>query len=106
MRCSYENNEEVSYYKKSMCRNIKPLFNFDPPATDAEIHDASLQFVRKVSGFQKPSSINEEAFEKAVADISLVTQKLFESLQTDAKKKDREEEARKREEKSMKRFGV
>ena len=87
-----------------MCRNIKPLFNFDPPATDSEIHDASLQFVRKVTGFQKPSEVNSESFEKAVTEISVVTQKLFGSLITNAEPKDREEEARKRKERSVKRF--
>jgi hypothetical protein len=88
-----------------MCRNIKPLFNFDPPATAAEIHDAALQFVRKVSGFQKPSEVNKAAFEKAINDVSEVTKKLFNSLQTDSEKKNREEEARKRKEKSERRFG-
>jgi hypothetical protein len=88
-----------------MCRNIKPLFNFDPPATDAEIYDAALQFVRKVSGFQKPSEVNKVAFENAVDEVTEVTKRLFDSLQTDAQKKNREEEARKRKEKSMKRFG-
>jgi len=87
-----------------MCRNIKPLFNFDPPATQVEIHDASLQFVRKVTGFQKPSEVNTVAFEKAVEEIAGVTQKLFHSLETNADPKNREEEARKRKERSMKRF--
>lgn len=89
-----------------MCRNIKPLFNFNPLASKDEIRDASLQFVRKVSGFQKPSQINEVAFERAVDAISVATQNLFDSLKTDTKKKDREEEARKRKERSMKRFIV
>ncbi len=88
-----------------MCRNIKPLFNFDPPATSSEVHDASLQFVRKVSGFPKPSQINEIAFEKAVEKISKVTGELFKSLKTDAKPKDREEEEKKRKVRSEKRFG-
>jgi len=87
-----------------MCRNIKPLFNFDPPATREEIHDASLQFVRKVTGFQKPSEVNTVAFEKAVDEIGVVTQKLFDSLVTNGEPKDREEEERKRKERSMKRF--
>jgi hypothetical protein len=88
-----------------MCRNIKPLFNFNPPATQEEIHDAALQFVRKISGFQKPSTINEKSFEQAVKEISKVIEKLFNDLQTDAKKKDREEEAEKRKQRSLKRFG-
>jgi hypothetical protein len=88
-----------------MCRNIKPLFNFDPPATDSEIHDASLQFVRKVTGFQKPSEVNREAFEKGVEGISVVTQKLFDSLVSNGEHKNREEEERKRKERSVKRFG-
>ncbi len=89
-----------------MCRNIKPLFNFDPPATDEEIYDAALQFVRKVSGFQKPSGVNAEAFEKAVVDVAAVTAQLFSSLRTEAEPKDRKEEERKRKERSIKRFGI
>lgn len=88
-----------------MCRNIKPLFNFDPPATEAEIHDASLQFVRKLSGFAKPSSDNEVAFNEAVEKISGEVKELLDSLVTKAAKKDREEEASKAKERSRKRFG-
>lgn len=88
-----------------MCRNIKSLFNFDPPATEEEIRDASLQFVRKVTGFQQPSQVNEKAFERAVEEISVVTQKLFNSLTTNSEPRDREVEMRKRKERSMKRFG-
>jgi len=73
-----------------MCRNIKPLFNFDPPATDEEIRDASLQFVRKLSGFNKPSQVNEKAFAKAIDKISKDTIELFASLTTHSEKKNRE----------------
>lgn len=88
-----------------MCRNIKPLFNFDPPATDAEIYAASIQFVRKVSGFTSPSKANEKAFERAVRDISKVARVLVDSLETDAPPKNREAEAAKAKARSLKRFG-
>ncbi len=88
-----------------MCRNIKPLFNFDPPATREEVQNASLQYVRKLSGFQKPSQINEEAFTKAVEEISIVTQRLFTSLITNSSPRNREEEAEKARIKNVKRFG-
>jgi hypothetical protein len=78
-----------------MCRNVKPLFNFDPPASGAEIHAASLQFVRKVSGFTRPSKVNEPAFLAAVEEIASVTRKLLDSLETNAPPKNREEEAAK-----------
>lgn len=96
-----------------MCRNIKALFNFDPPATDEEIHDASLQFVRKLSGFNKqsfssskPSLVNEEAYDLAVKEVSVVTRKLIKSLKTNAEPKNREEEHRKAHERAVKRFGI
>ena len=79
-----------------MCRNIRPLFNFEPPVTEAEIRDAALQFVRKISGFHKPSISNELAFERAVEDISRVSKVLLSSLETNAPRKNREEEAEKR----------
>ncbi|MEM7798143.1 MAG: DUF2277 domain-containing protein [Chloroflexota bacterium] len=88
-----------------MCRNIKPLFNFDPPATEQEISDAALQFVRKVSGYRKPSQVNEEAFAKAVAEITQATQTLLNSLETSSPPKNREEEATKAKARSQKRFG-
>jgi hypothetical protein len=88
-----------------MCRNIKVLFNFDPPATKDEIHEASLQFVRKVSGFREPSKVNEKAFENAVANIEKEVANLLKGLNTDSKHKNREEEARKARARSMKRFG-
>lgn len=79
-----------------MCRNIKPLFNFDPIATDEEIKNAAIQFVRKISGFQKPSLDNQEAFEVAVLEISMSTQKLITTLKTNSKPKNREEEVLKK----------
>ena len=78
-----------------MCRNIKPLFNFEPPVTDTEVHDAARQYVRKVSGFTKPSRANEAAFEAAVAEIAAATARLMAALETNAPAKDREVEAAK-----------
>ena len=78
-----------------MCRNIRPLFNFEPPATEEEIHDAALQYVRKISGTRKPSKDNEDAFDKAIEVIAKATRKLVESLDTDAPPKSREVEAAK-----------
>ncbi len=88
-----------------MCRNIKILFNFDPPATDEEIHGASLQFVRKLSGFTKPSQANQTAFEHAVEDVAGVARTLIDSLVTKAPPRDREVEAAKARARSAKRFG-
>ncbi|MEX2541293.1 MAG: DUF2277 domain-containing protein [Trueperaceae bacterium] len=88
-----------------MCRNIKTLFNFEPPATEAEIRAASLQFVRKVSGFSAPSKANEAAFSSALDDVSVVVTRLLESLSTNAPPKDREEVASKARERSARRFG-
>jgi hypothetical protein len=76
-----------------MCRNIRPLFNFEPPATDEEIRAASLQFVRKVSGFQRPSQGNDAAFSAAVDDIARITARLLDALHTTATPKDRDVEA-------------
>ncbi|OFW11923.1 MAG: hypothetical protein A3H96_26065 [Acidobacteria bacterium RIFCSPLOWO2_02_FULL_67_36] len=87
-----------------MCRNIKTLFNFEPPATDAEIHDASLQFVRKLSGFTKPSKANEEAFGRAIDEIAAAARKLIDSLVTNAEPRDREEYAARLKERSAARF--
>jgi hypothetical protein len=78
-----------------MCRNIRPLFHFEPPVTDDEIHAASLQFVRKVSGFTKPSAANTEAFDRGVAEVSEAVHRLLDSLVTAAPPKDREVEAAK-----------
>lgn len=76
-----------------MCRNIKNLFNFDPPVTDAEVRDASLQFVRKISGFNKPSKANDAAFTRAVDEIAAASARLLTSLETAAPLRNREEEA-------------
>jgi len=89
-----------------MCRNIKPLFNFEPPVTEAEIQDAALQFVRKISGFHKPSMSNEVAFERAVEDISRVSRVLLSSLETNAPPKNREEEAEKRRARAAHRYSA
>jgi hypothetical protein len=78
-----------------MCRNIRPLFNFEPPATDEEVHAAALQFVRKVSGTRKPSGKNVDMFERAVEQIAAITRELVDSLETTAAPKSREIEARK-----------
>jgi len=88
-----------------MCRNIRPLHNFEPPATPEEIRAASLQFIRKVSGYSKPSKANEAAFQLAVADVSKVVQALLNSLVTNAPPLDREIEAQKRKARTAKRFG-
>ena len=87
-----------------MCRNIKTLFNFEPPATQAEIRDASLQFVRKLSGFTQPSKANEAAFERAVEDIAASAEVLIGSLVTNAQSRTREVEAAKAKERSALRF--
>ena len=89
-----------------MCRNIRPLYNFEPPATEAEAHDAALQFVRKVSGFTKPSHANAEAFERAVDTITEATLRLLDDLVTSAPPKDREVEAAKRKARSEQRYAA
>jgi hypothetical protein len=89
-----------------MCRNIRPLFNFDPPVTEAEIRAASLQFVRKISGFTKPSKSNEAAFDDAVEQIVQISARLIESLETTAPPKNREEEAAKAKVRNLRRFGT
>ncbi len=89
-----------------MCRNIKTLFNFDPPANEDETHAASLQFVRKISGFNKPSKANEAAFDHAVAEVTRVAQELLVSLTTTAPPRDRGVEAAKARERATKRFGT
>lgn len=88
-----------------MCRNIKILFNFKPPATDDEVRAAALQFVRKISGFAKPSKANEATFLAAVEEITLVSRRLLYSLETTAAPKNREEEAAKAKARSLARFG-
>ena len=89
-----------------MCRNIKTLHNFAPPATEDEVHAAALQFVRKISGTAKPSAANQAAFDEAVHEIAHVTRHLLEALVTSAPPRDREVEARKARERNEKRFGV
>ena len=89
-----------------MCRNIKQLHNFDPPASEEEIHDAALQFVRKVSGSTKPSKANAEAFDLAVEEVAASTRNLLDSLVTNAPPKNREEEAAKRRAKYEQRFAA
>jgi hypothetical protein len=89
-----------------MCRNIRPLFNFEPAATDEEIRAAALQFVRKVSGFSKPSQVNEAAFEQAVREISQIARVLVDSLHTSAPPRDRAVEAKKARERSRIRFAA
>ena len=89
-----------------MCRNIKPLFNFDPPTTDDEVRAASLQFVRKISGFTKPSNANQVAFDRAVDEVAHAARHLLDALVTTAPPKDREVEAAKLRERSQKRFGT
>lgn len=89
-----------------MCRNIKPLFNFDPPVTGDEIRAASLQYVRKISGFTKPSHVNEAAFAQAIDEIAASSARLLESLATSAAPKNREEEAAKARARGAARFGT
>jgi hypothetical protein len=89
-----------------MCRNIKTLFNFDPPVTDDEIRAASLQFVRKITGFNKPSKANEAAFLSAIGEIAAISSRLLRSLDTNAPPKNREEEAAKAKARSAERFGA
>ena len=89
-----------------VCRNIKTLFNFDPPVTDEEVHAASLQFVRKISGFNKPSRANEGIFLAAVEEIAGISTRLLASLETNAPPKNREEEAQKAKLRAAGRFGA
>ena len=89
-----------------MCRNIRPLHNFEPPATESEAHDAALQFVRKVSGFTKPSRANQEAFDRAVDTIAGATMRLLDELVTSAPPKDREVEAAKARARSAARYAA
>lgn len=88
-----------------MCRNIKTLFNFDPPVTDEEVRAASLQFVRKITGFNKPSKANEAAFLSAIDEVAAVSARLLRSLETTAEPKNREEEAAKAKARAVARFG-
>jgi hypothetical protein len=88
-----------------MCRNIKTLFNFDPPVTEGEVRAASLQFVRKITGFNKPSKANEPAFAAAIDDIAAISSRLLRALETTAPAKNREEEAAKAKARALQRFG-
>ena len=87
-----------------MCRNIRPLFNFDPPATDDEVRAASLQFVRKISGFARPSQGNTDAFDRAVAEVTAAARRLVDSLETNAAPRNREVEAMKARARAIARF--
>jgi len=89
-----------------MCRNIKTLFNFDPPVTTGEVQAASLQFVRKITGFNKPSKANEAAFQAAIDEIAAISNRLLRSLETTAPPKNREEEAAKAKARAAERFGT
>ncbi len=89
-----------------MCRNIKTLFNFDPPVNDEEIRAASLQFVRKITGFNKPSKANEASFLSAIDEIASISARLLRSLETTAPRKNREEEAAKAKARAAERFGI
>jgi hypothetical protein len=89
-----------------MCRNIKTLYNFDPPATDEEIHAASLQYVKKITGCNKPSKVNEEAFNRAIHEITMVSRNLLNAMETNAEPRNREVEAERARIRSAKRFGT
>jgi hypothetical protein len=90
----------------AMCRNIHTLFNFEPPATEDEVRGAAVQYVRKVSGFTKPSQANEQAFEQAIDEVAAATARLIDALVTNAPPKDREVEAARRRERGAKRFAA
>jgi hypothetical protein len=96
---------DIECENSRVCRNIKTLFNFDPPVTDEEVRAASLQFVRKISGFTKPSKANEDAFQTAVDQISGISIRLLTSLETSAPPKNREDEAQKAKLRAAERFG-
>jgi hypothetical protein len=89
-----------------MCRNIRPLYNFEPPATDDEVHAAAVQFVRKISGFTKPSKANEEAFDRAVKAVAEASRELLGDLSTNAPPKDRETEAAKARARAQQRYAA
>jgi hypothetical protein len=89
-----------------MCRNIRTLFNFEPPVTDNEVRAASLQFVRKITGFNKPSKANEQAFHAAIDEIAAISNRLLHSLETTAPPKNREEEAAKAKARAAERFAI
>jgi hypothetical protein len=95
----------VTYTAEIMCRNIRPLFNFEPPVSEDEVRAASLQFVRKISGFTKPSKVNEAAFLTAIEDIAEVSTRLLRSLETNAPPRNREQEAAKARTRAAQRYG-
>jgi hypothetical protein len=101
-----EMGERYARYTPCMCRNIKTLFNFEPPATEEEIRASALQFVRKLSGFNKPSKANEEAFDRAIEQVTAVARELIDSLVTNAEPRDREVEAERARQRSAERFGT
>jgi hypothetical protein len=88
-----------------MCRNIRPLFNFEPPASDEEVRAAAVQFVRKISGFTAPSQANQEVFNRAIDDVAAVARRLVDALETNAPKKNRDEEAAKARARAAERYG-
>ena len=88
-----------------MCRNIRPLFNYEPRVTEMEIHEAALQYVRKISGFSRPSQVNESAFNSAVEDIARISGRLLATLETEAAPKNRQKEAAKAKARAVQRFG-
>jgi hypothetical protein len=99
-------NSEPAYPNDPMCRNIRVLANFEPAATEAEIRDSALQYVRKISGMTKPSRANERAFNQAVDEVTAAAIRLITSIETKAPPRDRDEERRKGKERSAKRFGT
>jgi hypothetical protein len=102
MECSLNENKKETF----MCRNIRILFNFDPPATDEEIHAASIQYVRKITGYNKPSKANEEAFNRAVNEVARVSRNLLDTLETSTEPRNRELEAERARARAAKRFGT
>jgi len=100
-----EKGSEPDARSQGMCRNIKTLFNFDPPVTEEEIRAASLQFVRKISGFNKPSKANEAAFLAAIDEVASISKRLLHSLETSAPPRNREEEAAEAKARAAARFG-
>jgi len=103
---AYPSRHSATDKIKRMCRNIRPLNNFEPPATNSEVHDAALQYVRKIAGVSKPSKANEEAFNRAVHDIAHATEHLLADLVSTAPPKNRDEEAAKARARSAKRFAT
>src|SRR5438067_13392372 len=99
-------HRRTMFYSTGMCRNIRPLFNFDPPVTNEEVRAASLQFVRKISGFTRPSKANEDAFDRGVDEVAAAAQRLIDALVTAAPARDREIEAAKAKARAADRYGT